>query len=62
MNKYLCKAKRIESHLAEHPSDWQSKLSYFKAIDDNFRYIAHQKKIEKLKALSEFRRELNAKS
>jgi len=51
------KVERLESHLREHPSDYQAVIAHLKARSDMYEHVAHQRTIERLKRVAEIKRQ-----
>ncbi|WP_086350255.1 hypothetical protein [Candidatus Enterococcus clewellii] len=56
MNKYDEKAKRMQAHLANHPTDYQTVISLFKAESDSIDYERQTKKNLMLREVSKYRK------
>lgn len=54
MNKYEEKAQRMQQHLQNHPEDYQTVLSLFKAESDAIAYERQLKKNKLLKELAKY--------
>lgn len=61
MNKYDKKAKRIKKHLTDHPHDYQSVISFFKANSKSIDYERRQIYNKKMGELAKIRRNRNGK-
>lgn len=53
--------KRVEQHLKEHPSDYQSVISLLKLRSKKIDKDIEQRRIDKMKRIAECRRKLNEK-
>ncbi len=56
---YISKLKRIDTHLAEHPKDYQAQISRMKTYSDAIEHEMYLRKIARLKRVAEFRRKNN---
>lgn len=61
MNKYEDKCKRMYKHLENHPHDYQTVISLFKAESDAIMWDRKQKRIKMIREVAKYRREQNAK-
>lgn len=54
MNKFEEKSQRMQQHLINHPEDYQTVLSLFKANSDAIAYERQQRKNVLLKELAKY--------
>lgn len=57
MNRYEEKLKKLDTHLEEHPKDYQSVISRLKARSESFQYQQRRKRNDRLKEIAKYRRE-----
>lgn len=55
---YIKKIERINNHLRQHPSDYQSVIARMKLVSDAFDYEQKKKADYRLKRIAEVRRQL----
>ena len=56
---YREKLDRMDAHLKEHPTDYQTVIARMKTYSQYIDHIMRQKVIERLKNVAKYRRELN---
>lgn len=55
---YISRIERIDNHLRQHPTDYQSVIARMKLASDAFDYQQKKKSDYRLKRLAEVRRQL----
>lgn len=53
---YVSKLKRLDRHLAEHPTDYQAVIARLKTRSDAIEHQMYLRRIERLKRVAEYRR------
>ena len=51
--------QKLENHVREHPTDYQSVIALYKLRSDNYSRQMKQRQIAKLRKIAKYRRELN---
>ena len=57
MKKHIEKVERLENHLKEHPTDYQTVIALLKAKSDLIEHAQYLKSVEKKKRIAEVRRQ-----
>lgn len=55
---YVEKLNRMDAHLEKHPHDYQTVISRLKTASDAYDHAQRQKRVARLKRLSDIRKEL----
>ena len=55
---YERKLRRLDEHLAEHPTDYQAVISQLKTRSDAIEHKMHKQKIERLRRIAEVKRQM----
>ena len=55
---YERKLRRLDEHLAEHPSDYQAVISRLKARSDAIEHQIYMRKIDRLKRIAEVKKQV----
>lgn len=55
---YEDKIRRLDAHLAEHPSDYQAVISRLKTVSDAYEENLHRRKVARLARVAEIRKQL----
>ena len=51
--------QKLENHVREHPTDYQSVIALYKLRSDNYSRQMKQRQIAKLRKIAKYRRKLN---
>lgn len=54
---YTERLERLDSHITEHPTDYQAVIARLKLRSDAIEHEMHTKKIARLKRVAEYRRQ-----
>ena len=55
---YKRKLRRLDEHLAEHPTDYQAVISRMKTRSDAIEHEIYKQKIDRLQRLAEVRKQM----
>lgn len=55
---YERKLRRLDEHLAEHPTDYQAVISRMKTRSDAIEHKLYEQKIDRLQRLAEIRKQI----
>ena len=55
---YERKLRRLDEHLAEHPSDYQAVISRLKVRSDAIEHQIYMRKIDRLKRIAEVKKQV----
>lgn len=55
---YERKLRRLDEHLAEHPTDYQAVISRMKTRSDAIEHQMYKQKIDRLQRLAEIRKQI----
>lgn len=58
---YIEKLERLDKHLAEHPTDYQSVIARMKTYSDAVEHSFYLRRIERLKKVERYRKEYGEK-
>lgn len=59
---YIERLRKLDAHIKDHPNDYQAVISRMKTYSDAVEHKLYLRKIERIKKISEFRRELDEES
>ena len=59
--EYEERLKRLDEHLAEHPTDYQARIARLKVFSDSVEHKQYLKRIERMKLLERYKREYGSK-
>ena len=54
--EYEERLRRLDEHLAEHPTDYQARIARLKVFSDSVEHKQYLKRIERLKRVAECKR------
>lgn len=58
---YIEKLDRLDKHLAQHPTDYQSVIARMKTYSDAVEHEMYLRRVERLKKVAKYRREYGEK-